>query len=592
MNDVLFQEVEQPVVEHPAKHMSYMDELFGRADVILRQHRLENPDLYQMVEERKAIKEANGKKAMISQAAISQEVANASVSKLPQLVESIYFKQFKQKELMAKIRASHQIIHEHYIETQSLIVPRTQSRNIKQPYSSIEEMTADRADKLSSQIQAWRSILPILINRFSKIQDPRRAKSVKHQIAVVMLYGLLAFIFRLSSRREINRELSNIVIFENLQKIFPELESIPHADTLARLLEKINVNDIEKTHILLINQLIRNKKFKKLLISGCLPIAIDGTQKIYRDGELHDLRWLSRKVGGEEAGQMQQYVYVLEANIVFKNGLAIPLLTEYLKTDLNVLNNPEGKQDCELVAFERLSAKLKKYFPRLKIMMVADALFATQSILEILAQYRWEYVIQFSRNKLKRFTELLNSKRDTAQAIPGQTYYRERQQEFYWYNDVTWGYDWQLKIHLISCVEKWQEADKKSGEIISKYSQHQWISSIRINIENVHELCNLGARKIGLMEDSINTEKHRGYHYEHAFSYNFNAMQGFHLLMRIAHAVNALSEFTKKIKKWIKEQGCSATLKLIKETIFNPWLSKEWYEKEIKKPIRLTLQLE
>jgi hypothetical protein len=204
----------------------------------------------------------------------------------------------------------------------------------------------------------------------------------------------------------------------------------------------------------------------------------------------------------------------------------------------------------------------------------------------------WEYVIHFSKDKLKLFTKLLNSRREQAQSIPGQFYYRERDQEFYWYNDVPWGYDWQLKIHLVSCVEKWKEVDKKTGEIVIKHSQHQWLSSIRINIDKVHELCNLGARKIGLLEDSINTEKHRGYHYEHAFSYDWNAMRGFHLLMRLAHAVNALSEFTRRMKKWIKEQGCSAILKIIKETIFNPWLPKEWYEQQHKKPVRLKLQLE
>jgi hypothetical protein len=60
----------------------------------------------------------------------------------------------------------------------------------------------------------------------------------------------------------------------------------------------------------------------------------------------------------------------------------------------------------------------------------------------------------------------------------------------------------------------------------------------------------------------------------------------------MAHAVNALSEFTKKLKKWIKKQGCSATLKLIKETIFNPWPPREWYEEQHNKPVRLTLQFE
>ena len=48
-------------------------------------------------------------------------------------------------------------------------------------------------------------------------------------------------------------------------------------------------------------------------------------------------------------------------------------------------------------------------------MIFADALFATQSVLEILNQYRWEYVIQFSKNKLKQFAELFNSEKKTAQ---------------------------------------------------------------------------------------------------------------------------------------------------------------------------------
>lgn len=201
MNDMLLQQE----ADHSAKHPSYIHELFDRAEGILHQHRQDNPDLYQMIEERKIIKEANEKKTMTPLIRACKEKSNASVL---ELIESIYFKQSKQTQLKARIEASHQLIHEHHVETQSLIAPRTQARNVKQAHCSIEELTADRADKLSSQIQAWRSVLPILIRRFSKIHDPRRAKSVKHKIVVVMLYGLLAFIFRLSTRREINRELS------------------------------------------------------------------------------------------------------------------------------------------------------------------------------------------------------------------------------------------------------------------------------------------------------------------------------------------------------------------------------------------------
>ena len=176
--------------------------------------------------------------------------------------------------------------------------------------------------------------------------------------------------------------------------------------------------------------------------------------------------------------------------------------------------------------------------------------------------------------------------------MPTQLYYRKRKQSFYWENGITYGYDWQLTIHLVACFEEYETVSKKTGEIEKRYSEHAWISSIPARIDNLHELLNLGARKMWLIEDSINTEKNRGYQYKHAFSYNWNALQGFHNLMRLAHTINAISEFTKTLKKYVKELGCSATLKLIKETLFAPWLPTTWYEEQSLKTPQLRLQLE
>ena len=154
---------------------------------------------------------------------------------------------------------------------------------------------------------------------------------------------------------------------------------------------------------------------------------------------------------------------------------------------------------------------------------------------------------------------------------------------FYWENTIEYGYDYQLKINLVGCFERWEEVNKTTGEIEVKQSEYTWISSVPMSIEKVHGLCNLGTRKKELIEDSINTEKNRGYKYKHTFSYNWNAMQCFHYLMRLGHAINALSEFTKKLKKYIKATGVSATLKFIKETLFSPWLPSEWYAEQTTK---------
>jgi hypothetical protein len=50
--------------------------------------------------------------------------------------------------------------------------------------------------------------------------------------------------YQIGSMREANRELSKPIFFENIKAMFPEFETIPHADTLERLLEKLDVYQI------------------------------------------------------------------------------------------------------------------------------------------------------------------------------------------------------------------------------------------------------------------------------------------------------------------------------------------------------------
>ena len=267
-------------------------------------------------------------------------------------------------------------------------------------------------------------------------------------------------------------------------------------------------------------------------------------------------------------------------------------MTEYLRHEHNQLEQTDSKQDNECTAFKRLAARLKQYFPRLKIIVFTDAMYATQDVMGVLQKNNWDYIIRLPKNKLQDLAKQLNEQKSNTRFIVGTDHYRNRRQSFYWENNLPYGYDWQLTIHLVGCDEHYRSVNKKTGEIEDHYSEHAWISSIAASVYNAYDLFNLGARKKELIEDSINTEKNRGYHYKHAFSYDWNAMQGFHYLMRLGHTINALSEFTKALKRFIKELGCSATLKLIKDTLFNPWLPVEWYEKQMLQTPQLRLQLE
>ena len=74
-------------------------------------------------------------------------------------------------------------------------------------------------------------MLPVLLKRLNKIEDTRNP-----------IYGILCFAFQMASRREATREMTRPMFMANLRRLFPDLENLPHHDTLARILEKIDVH--------------------------------------------------------------------------------------------------------------------------------------------------------------------------------------------------------------------------------------------------------------------------------------------------------------------------------------------------------------
>ena len=103
-----------------------------------------------------------------------------------------------------------------------------------------------------------RSQLPVLLNRLNNIPDPRNPEKSKHKLTVILIYGILTFIYQMASRREANRTMTRPIFMKNLMLLFPELETVPHNDTLMRLLSRIDVGQIESAHIELIRRMIRN----------------------------------------------------------------------------------------------------------------------------------------------------------------------------------------------------------------------------------------------------------------------------------------------------------------------------------------------
>ena len=178
--------------------------------------------------------------------------------------------------------------------------PRTKQKNTIFPYKTIEEEKNFREDATEEQIKIWRNLLPLLLLKLSRIPDPRQLKKIKHKVTVLILVGILLFVMKISSLREMNKTFSKPMLRESLYAIFPELDSLAHASTLSRFLEHTDPLPIEEATVLMIKDLLRKKKFQKFYILGHLPLAMDGVQKVVRNGVMHDENWFGRTVKTKE----------------------------------------------------------------------------------------------------------------------------------------------------------------------------------------------------------------------------------------------------------------------------------------------------
>ncbi|MBZ5574553.1 MAG: transposase [Acidobacteriia bacterium] len=267
-------------------------------------------------------------------------------------------------------------------------------------------------------------------------------------------------------------------------------------------------------------------------------------------------------------------------------------MTEFL--DYTEGDQQRNKQDCELKAFHRLAARLKRHFPRLPVLLLLDGLYPNGPVMQLCRQYHWQYMIVLQDDSLPSVWEEVEGLGKLQVNNHLERIWGNRKQHFHWVNDIEYRYGNtgrnRLILHVVICQETWEEFDSKTAAIVQKQSRHVWISSTRLSQQNVHELCNLGARHRWGIESSFLVEKCHGYNYEHCFSYNWNAMKGYHFLMRLGHLINILAQRTEYLAGLVHQRGVRGLIRFLLETFVGPWLHAENVRALLDSPCQLRLE--
>lgn len=369
---------------------------------------------------------------------------------------------------------------------------------------------------------------PELINKFEGITDTRNQSYVIYKMKVIFMVRLMGLMCEIKSMHGLTREFNTEEAIQNIANICGlKLEEIPHCDTINNVFENVKVEEIEKIRKYMINKMIRGKMLERYKIRDkYYHVIVDGTG-LATSRKKYNENCLIKNKTDKHGNEYQEYsTYVLEAKLV-AGDMVFSIGSEFVENVSRNMSNEEEKQDCEIKAFERLAKKLKKEYPRLKILLSGDALYACKPVMDICKENGWKYIIRFKEGAIPT----LYKEYETVVAKHNES--NKANYEF-----VT-GLDYrEEKVNIIKYIEA-----KKNTEFM-------YITDLPISNKNIESSINIGRKRWKIENEGFNIQKNGTFDIGHLYSKNSTAIKVHYLLIQIAHLIRQLVE---KGNKMIKE---------------------------------------
>ncbi len=391
---------------------------------------------------------------------------------------------------------------------------------------------------------------PHLFSDFAGTNDPRHQSyteySNKELLGTLFYKGIAGIESMQSMTYEFNKEQ----VTENLFRFMGEREKpyLPHAVTVNDYLKSLDPEELQKVQQKQVYELIRRKTFDDARFQKKWLVIVDGTQTYSGSRKLHDGCLERHYNKGTDKETVNYHCDVLEAKIVFGESLVISIASEFIENNgedaekQKNMSEEERKQDCETKAFKRLAEKVKKAFPRLPIILLADSLYASEPVMDICRGNKWDFIIRYKTGSIPSITE---------------EYERIPEKEVSGHAEYVNGIDYNGKP--VNMLRFWEEK-KVKGEIVR--TEFQWLTSIRLTKGNAEKAAAAGRKRWKIENEGFNRQKNWQGDITHACSWDATAMKNHYLMFQIADMVKQLYEWfclkAREIKK--KQKNISSEL--------------------------------
>jgi len=327
----------------------------------------------------------------------------------------------------------------------------------------------------------------------------------------------------------------------NLRNLFG-ISSVPCDTQMRSILDGVAPSALRPAFRAIFRQLQRGKALEPLVFyQGCYLLALDGTQ-YFQSEKIHCASCLHKTHG--QTGQVTYYHQMLGAVLLhpdFKE--VIPLAPEPI-----IHQDGTTKNDCERNAARRFLAGFRQEHPHLPVILVEDALSSNAPHIEDLHHYSVHYLLGVKEGDHAFLFEQVRAASDAGRApifdrpgpVTGVEYH------FRHVNGMSLNVSHpELPVNFLEC---WEE---KGGQL----THYSWVTDLEVTPANIVTLMRGGRARWKIENETFNTLKNQGYHFEHNYGHGEqNLSVVLALLMMLAFLVDQTQQLCSDLFRqvWVK----------------------------------------
>ena len=345
-----------------------------------------------------------------------------------------------------------------------------------------------------------------LRQQFEQIKD-KRAANCSYSLPDLLMSVFAMFSLKYESLLDFEKQSD--AIKSNLKTIFG-IKDFSSDSCLRKVLDKIDWKVLRNLFKKQFEQLIELGIVKTYeYLGGYTLVSVDGVEH-FSSKKVHCDCCLTKK---HKNGEITYTHSMLCAVMVHPGESEVFVMgTEPIQTQ-----DGAKKNDCEQNASKRLIDWMSEAYKGLKLLFIEDALYSTAPNIKKIRENNWDFILAVKPDSHHYLFRIFTVNRLMNKSI--ETHYYEEKGNKYtlWFfnNESINESNPDVKVNFIYC---------KQTNSKGKVTNFSWVTSLKITVSNVVEIMKAGRSRWKIENETFNTLKNQGYHFEHNYGHGYESL--------------------------------------------------------------------